>query len=72
MVKADCGYKSVGPTESTYREGNSTIQFSVVNATATYNTTTNEPNPPSKKGRFAKRKAESSQFGKVMLPVKLS
>jgi carboxypeptidase D len=39
-------YKTVGTAKSTYREGNSTIQFEVVNTTATYNTTTNAPNPP--------------------------
>lgn len=41
------GYKTSGPAKSTYREGNSTVQFEVVNATATYNTTLNAPNPPS-------------------------
>lgn len=44
-VKANSRYKTVGPTESTYREGNSTIQWDVVDSSATYNTTTNEPNP---------------------------
>lgn len=38
-------YKSVGPAESTYREGNGTMQFAVLPANATYNTTTNAPNP---------------------------
>jgi hypothetical protein len=40
------GYVTVGPAQSTYREGNSTIQFSVIPDTEIYNTTTNEPNPP--------------------------
>lgn len=45
------GYKTSGPAKSTYREGNSTVQFEVVNATATYNTSSNEPDPsPAKKG----------------------
>lgn len=44
-VTASSGYKTVGPLESTYREGNSTIQWTVVNPDATYNTTTDEPNP---------------------------
>lgn len=39
------GYKTVGPAESTYREGNATVQFNVVPTNATYNTTTNAPNP---------------------------
>lgn len=71
LVKATNGYMTVGPAESTYREGNSTIQFEVVNTTATYNTTTNEPNPPSNRGRFMKRGAERSQYGRVLKPVKL-
>ncbi|KAL8905349.1 MAG: hypothetical protein Q9207_002697 [Kuettlingeria erythrocarpa] len=40
------GYRSVGSARSTFREGNGTIQFEVVNATATYNTTSNEPDIP--------------------------
>ena len=39
------GYKSVGTAESTYREGNATVQFDVVDTDATYNTTTNAPDP---------------------------
>ena len=70
-VDVDSGYMTLGPAESTYREGNFTIQFSVVNTTATYNVTTGEPNLPSKKGRFAKRQPDQAQFGKVLKPVKL-
>ena len=40
------GYMTKGTAKSTFREGNSTIQMSVVNASATYNTSTNAPNPP--------------------------
>jgi hypothetical protein len=47
-------YKTVGTPKSTYREGNSTIQFEVLNVTATYNTTTNMPNPPSTRRRLAR------------------
>lgn len=43
------GYKTPGPSKSTYREGNSTVQFEVVDETAIYNTTSNEPNPPKTK-----------------------
>lgn len=39
------GYKSVGTAESTFREGNGTIQFEVLDTDTTYNTTTNAPNP---------------------------
>ncbi|KAK5111817.1 hypothetical protein LTR62_004737 [Meristemomyces frigidus] len=39
------GYKSVGTGESTFREGNATIQTQFLPLNATYNTTTNVPNP---------------------------
>lgn len=42
------GYKTGGPAESTYKEGNGTIQFSVLPSNATYNTDTNMPNPPAR------------------------
>ena len=54
------GYKTVGPMDSTYREGNSTIQFSVLPSNATYNTGTNMPNPPTK----AKLRKGSKRNGK--------
>jgi Serine carboxypeptidase len=38
-------YLTEGTKESTYREGNSTIQFEVLPANATYNDTTGAPNP---------------------------
>jgi len=38
-------YSTEGPAKSLYREGNGTIQYDIVPANATYNTTTNEPNP---------------------------
>lgn len=59
------GYKTMGPATSTYREGNSTIQFSVVNDTATYNTTTNEPNLPLKLMKHGK----PNHSGTVFKPV---
>ena len=62
------GYRTFGPATSDYREGNSTIQFEVININTTYNTSTNKPNPPSEKGLFAKRQGE--QFGKVLKPMK--
>jgi len=39
------GYLTVGTAKSEYREGNGTVQYQVVPTTATYNTTTNMPNP---------------------------
>lgn len=38
------GYLTVGTEKSEYREGNSTIQFEVLPANATYNYTTGAPN----------------------------
>ncbi|MCJ1228497.1 hypothetical protein MMC12_005158 [Toensbergia leucococca] len=46
MINATGNYSTVGTAKSTYREGNSTIQFSVVPTNATYNTSIDEPNPP--------------------------
>ncbi|KAK0124505.1 hypothetical protein ONS95_009455 [Cadophora gregata] len=48
------GYVTVGPEKSEYREGNSTIQFKVLPADATYNYTTGAPNPPGQ-GSLKKR-----------------
>jgi carboxypeptidase D len=42
-------YITKGPAKSTYREGISTIQFSVIPNTDIYNTTTNLPQPPNAK-----------------------
>ncbi|MCJ1457427.1 hypothetical protein MMC28_007795 [Mycoblastus sanguinarius] len=68
MTNVTSAYKTVGPSESTYREGNSTIQFQVVPTNSTYNTTTNEPNIPSKKGRFVRRDASANSYGKILTP----
>lgn len=70
LVNVTSGYRTFGPPTSDYREGNATVQFEVVNTNTTYNTTTNEPNPPSM-GRFAKRQGEQLHYGKVLKPVKL-
>lgn len=43
-VSQNSTYRSSGPAKSTYREGNSTVQFEVLPADATYNHTTNAPN----------------------------
>ena len=45
-VHAGSGYKTVGTAESTFREGNGTVQFEVLPLNSTYNTTTGAPNPP--------------------------
>lgn len=71
LQKATEDYVTVGPAQSTYREGNSTIQFSVLNTTATYNTTTNVPNPPYKRSRLLSRNTKQSNYGKLLRPVKI-
>lgn len=62
-------YLTEGTAESTYREGNSTIQFEVVPTNATYDTATGEPG---KKGELTmvKRAAPGalSHFGKRFKP----
>ena len=40
------GYVTKGTKRSGYKEDGSTIQYKVLNETATYNTTTDRPNPP--------------------------
>jgi carboxypeptidase C (cathepsin A) len=51
------GWKTVGAAESSFREGNGTVQFEVVSEEATYNTTTNEPDVVAGNGT-AKAKAK--------------
>ncbi|KAK5172778.1 uncharacterized protein LTR77_002898 [Saxophila tyrrhenica] len=43
-IKQGAGFMTEGPAESTFREGNGTVQYEVVPTNATFNTTTNEPN----------------------------
>ena len=61
-------YITKGPKDSTYFEGNSTIQTVVVPDTATYNISTNEPNPfnaSSSTSTMTKRDASSKQRRKM-------
>lgn len=58
-------YISKGTAKSTYIEGNSTIQLKLVPTDATYNTTTNEPNPLQKGGGGGKRKRHTLPFGRT-------
>ncbi|KAL8825128.1 MAG: hypothetical protein Q9170_007921, partial [Blastenia crenularia] len=67
LSDTEAGYKTAGPARSLYREGNGTIQFQVVNSTATYNTTTNKPNPPVGKGMQALMKRSKRSFKPVTL-----
>ncbi|PTU22269.1 hypothetical protein P175DRAFT_0521452 [Aspergillus ochraceoroseus IBT 24754] len=56
------GYQTIGTPKSTYREGNSTLQWEVTNSLATYNTTTNAPNPTSRKSKRAGLKNAALRF----------
>lgn len=47
---ASGSYATVGTAKSTFREGNSTMQWEVLDPNATYNTTTNAPNPGATNG----------------------
>lgn len=58
-------YKTRGTAKSTYREGNATVQFVEVPQDATYNTTTNEPNPVN--GTETKREVENKR--RSLVPV---
>jgi carboxypeptidase D len=65
------GYVTKGTPKSTYREGNSTIQFSVVSDTTTYNTTTNEPNRSQEKREahaVAGKRQTPRHVGKMFKP----
>lgn len=63
-------YQSAGPPTSDYREGNTTIQFKVIETNTTYNTSTNEPNPPFRLDQFTKGQGEQFHYGKILKPVK--
>ena len=66
LVNVTSSYRTIGTPTSDYREGNATIQIDVVNTNATYNITTSEPNPPSRRGDLRKRQGEQlQQYGKV-------
>jgi len=68
-VRPGAKYLTQGPAESTFREGNSTIQFDVVPTNATYDTATNEPGKRNE-SRMRKRAAPGvlSHAGKRFKP----
>jgi len=55
-------YRTAGSARSTYREGNATVQFEVLSEGATYNTSTNAPNPVV--SATDKAKASASKAGR--------
>lgn len=60
---AGSNYTTVGPARSTFREGNATVQWTVLDADATYNTTTGAPDPPAaSNGTAAALQARSSSL----------
>lgn len=68
-IEKGCGYKSVGTPTSEYREGNATVQFEVLPSDATYNTTTNMPNPYSKKNETASSGGMKKQQKRAFKPT---
>ena len=50
-------YGTVGPSKSTYREGNATVLYHPVPYNSTYNYTTNRPDPPMARGLLQRRNA---------------
>ncbi|KAI9692041.1 MAG: hypothetical protein M1820_009576 [Bogoriella megaspora] len=71
-VKVTDSYITQGPKDSTYYEGNSTVQTVVVPNSATYNTTTNSPNPfntTSAASRMVKRDGKSSRRSPKIKPA---
>ncbi|KAI1151556.1 Alpha/Beta hydrolase protein [Nemania diffusa] len=55
------GYRTGGPKKSTYREGNSTIQFEVTPANRTYDVVTNKPGAPWPQSVMAKRSFQGAR-----------
>lgn len=72
-VRPDAGYLTEGTADSTYREGNGTIQFEALPANATYNYTLNGPNPTKRdltslSGSAVKRGSSLLRLGKKFKP----
>jgi carboxypeptidase C (cathepsin A) len=65
-IEKGCGYKTVGPMKSTFREGNATVQFEVTPESAIYNTTTNEPNPLPGNGTANAKRDVSAMSSKML------
>ena len=65
-------YKTIGPKESTFREGNSTIQFKKVSTDATFNTTTNEPNTPTTKLNRPRRRQRRARRSRPLQRSRVS
>jgi carboxypeptidase C (cathepsin A) len=65
-VEKGCGYKTVGPMKSTFREGNATVQFENVPEDAIYNTTTHEPNPLPGNGTANAKRGLSEMSSKML------
>jgi hypothetical protein len=66
-------YLTNGTAQSTYREGNATMQWSVVPTNITYNTTTNQPGAPWAQKRLSRRWTKKGQASRGQRrPVSLS
>ncbi|KAK7515093.1 carboxypeptidase S1 [Phyllosticta citriasiana] len=60
-------YLTKGSPTSDYREGNATVQMQVLPSNATYNTTTNAPNPTTRRGRQKVFKRDARRLFKPSL-----
>ncbi|KAL1860912.1 hypothetical protein Plec18170_001426 [Paecilomyces lecythidis] len=65
VVSSGSGYRTIGPEKSTYREGNGTVQWKVLDADTTYNTTLNGPNPTPAASSKGKKKVQKRRFKPV-------
>ncbi|GAB7350258.1 hypothetical protein MBLNU459_g0905t1 [Dothideomycetes sp. NU459] len=63
------GYLTNGTATSTFREGNATVQYDVVDPDATYNTTTGAPNPVSNSTSSKAKRAVQGFSKKLFKPV---
>lgn len=70
LIAPNSSYRTAGPSKSTYREGNATVQFDVLPANATYNVDTDMPVVPSNStgasGSEKKRVKRSSEVKRVL------
>ena len=68
LTTVDDAYLTSGPQTTDFREGIATVQFEVLPDDATYNITTNAPNPTSNSTTSAARKMRRSDGGRMERP----
>lgn len=65
-ISVDAGYSTSGPNVSSFVEGIGTVQFSVLDPDATYNTTTGAPNNATTKRGLAGREKGASKVSRLV------